>query len=155
MAGHETGWLDGPWRSVRLLHRESDSIFTFPIPVVKFWYQHCFGGNMVPFWSKASKFPKFPYSSHTAAHETGWFAGPWRSVRLLHRESDYILKLPIPIATFWYQHSFGANTVRLWSKASKFAKFSYSVPYGSAWNRVIYRTVTLSAFIEWRKRLRF
>ena len=81
-------------------------------------------------------------------------SGSWRSVRLLDRESDYIFRF-IPIATFWYNHCFGAKTVPLWSKASKITKFPSSAPYDGAWNRVICRTMTLSAFISPRKRLHF
>ena len=104
---------------------------------------------------KPRSFPNFHIRPLTAVHETGWFAGPWHSVRLLHQENDYTFKFHIPIATFWYQHSFGANTVPLWLKASKFTKFPYSTPYDGAWNRVICRTVTLSVFIALRKRLHF
>ena len=59
----ETRRFSQPWRPVRLLHQESYYIFRFSIPTSTFWYKHCFGGNTVPWWSKASKFPKFPFSA--------------------------------------------------------------------------------------------
>ena len=149
------GWFGGPWRSVRLLHRESDNIFRFSIPIATFWHKHCSGANTAPLWSKASKFTKLQYSPYKAVYETRWFGGLWHSERLSHRESDLILRFFIPIATFWNRHCFGANTVPLWSKASKFTKLPYSALYGGVRNRVIWRTVTLCVFNALRKRLHF
>ena len=99
--------------------------------------------------------PNYHIRPYTAMQETRWFAGPWRSVRLQHRESDCICRFSIPIATFWYKHCFDANTVPLWSKASNFTKLPYSALYGGTGNSMICRTVTLSAFIAPRKRLHF
>ena len=118
------------WRSVRLLHRKSDYIFSFSIPLATFWYKHCLGAKTEPLWSIASKFTKFPYSTQYGRVETGWFSGRYRSARLLHRESDYNFRFSTPIATSWYKPCFGAITVRLWLKAWNFTKFLYSAPYG-------------------------
>ena len=97
--------------------------------------------------------PNYHIRPYTAVQETRWFDGRWRSVRLLHRESDCIFRFSVPIATCWYKHCFGANTVALWSKASNFTKLPYSALYRGVWNRMNCRTVTLNAFIAPRNRL--
>ena len=104
---------------------------------------------------KLRTLPNFYIWPLTAVHESLWFAGPWRSVRLLHRKSNYIFRFSIPIATFWYKHCFGANTVPLWSAAPNFPIFPFSVIYGFAWIRLVSRHVTASAFIAPTRRLHF
>ena len=113
-------------RPVRLLHRESDCILRFSIHIPTFWCKHCLGVNTIKMSSTYSKILKFPFPELYWVNDMGFFVGPKLPVRLLHRESDWIFRFSIPIATFWCKHCLGVNTVPLSSTASKIQKFPFS-----------------------------
>ena len=56
--------------------------------------------------------PTFRSGPYTASFETGYFRGPHRFVGLLHRLTEHISGLSIPLASFWYEYFLGANTVQ-------------------------------------------
>ena len=53
----------------------------------------------------------FRSGPYAASLETGYFDVPDRIVGLLHRLTEYISGLSIPLASFWYKYFLGANTV--------------------------------------------
>ena len=85
---------------MRLLHHESNCIFSYSIPIATFSCKHSLGAKTVPLSSTALKIPNFPFLDFYAVHENGLFSGPLYPVRLLHGESDCIFRFSIPLLPF-------------------------------------------------------
>ena len=110
-ASLKTGYFDDPHRKVGLLHRLTEHIYGLSIPLASFSYTYsmvqtrCHGDRSVP------TYPAFRSGPYTASLETGYFDGPHREGGLLHRLTEYISGLSIPLASFWYKYFLDANTV--------------------------------------------
>ena len=78
-------------------------------------------------------------------HEAGYFAAPYWGVRFLHRHKDYMFRLSIPSASFWYNCCLGAHTVPWGKEAPNFFKFPYLALFIAAWKRVIWSPIRGSA----------
>ena len=98
-----------------------------PIDTIITLLQTRYRGERKPWISSNFHIP--PYLS---LHETGQFAAPYWEVRFLHRHKNYIFRLSIPSASFWYSYYLGANTVPWGKEAPNFLKFPYSALFVAA-----------------------
>ena len=55
--------------------------------------------------------PTFRSGPYTASLKTEYFHGLYSEVGLLHRLTEYISGLSIPVVSFWYKYFLGANPV--------------------------------------------
>ena len=155
MAVHETGLLAIPYCEVGFLHRNKDYIFELCIPLASFWYKHCIDANPVPCRKLAPNYDKFVLSDLYSLHEIGLFAGPYFEVGFVNRNNNYIFWFFIPLASFWYKHCIGANTVPWRKVAPNCRKFVLSALYGAAWNRKVRRLVLRSGLFAPNKGVQF
>ena len=72
----------------------------------------------------------------SSLHETGYCAALYWEVRCLHRHKDYIFRLSILSASFWYNYCLGVNMVPWRKEDTNFFKFPYSALFGAVWNRL-------------------
>ena len=107
---NETGWFQGPYRSVWILHRLENYIFGLSLPVasldiiIVLVQTRYHGDRHTPI---SANFHCRPYM---AQHESGQFLGSYRSVRFLHQLRVYIYRLSFPIPSFWYAPCIGTES---------------------------------------------
>ena len=67
----------------------------------------------------------FRSGPYTASLETGYFDGPQSYVGLLHRLTEYISGLSVPVASFWYRYFLCGKLGRTYGHGTVFAPRKY------------------------------